>query len=153
MNNTDRSGNSMFHFRFAVVYRPIYALGSILNLVFFFFFQYYVFDYRMNLVIFWLCFAIIYINHGRIGINTAFWGDCGWYTVSGPSNNYLEPSVLGNYLKIPRRYIRPQSPQMQYLFLNYLHRGGFFCYCSKKIWRNADITLKFCIHIHLVIMK
>ena len=28
-----------------------------------------------------------------------------WYTVSGPSNNYLEPSVLGNYLKIPRRYI------------------------------------------------
>ena len=41
----------MFHFRFAVVYRPIYALGSILNLVFFFF-QYYVFVYRMNLVIF-----------------------------------------------------------------------------------------------------
>ena len=67
----------MFHFRFAVVYRPIYALGSILNLVFFFFFQYYVFGYRLNLVILRLCFTIIYINHGRIGINTAFWGDCG----------------------------------------------------------------------------
>ena len=31
---TARSGNSMFHFRFAVVYRPIYAQGRILNLVF-----------------------------------------------------------------------------------------------------------------------
>ena len=43
----------MFHFRFAMVYRPIYALGSrpILNLIFVFF-QYYVFGYRMNLVIF-----------------------------------------------------------------------------------------------------
>ena len=35
----------------------------------------------------------------------------------------------------------------------YLHGGDFFCYCSKKIWRNADITLKFCTHIHLGIMK
>ena len=42
----------MFNFRFAVVYRPIYALGRILNLVFFFFFQYYVFGYQINLVIF-----------------------------------------------------------------------------------------------------
>ena len=29
--------------------------------------------------------------------------------VSGPSNNYLEPSVIGNYSRIPRRNIRPQS--------------------------------------------
>ena len=35
----------------------------------------------------------------------------------------------------------------------YLHGGDFCCYCSKKIWRNADITLKFCTHIHLGIMK
>ena len=35
----------------------------------------------------------------------------------------------------------------------YLHGGEFCCYCSKKIWRNADITLKFCTHIHLGIMK
>ena len=55
---------------------PIYALGCIFNLVFFFF-QYCVFGYQINLVIFWRCYPIIYINHGRIGINTAFWGDCG----------------------------------------------------------------------------
>ena len=31
-----------------------------------------------------------------------------WYTVSGPSNIYLEPSVLGNYLKSPKsRYEEP----------------------------------------------
>ena len=35
----------------------------------------------------------------------------------------------------------------------YLHGGECFCYCSKQIWRNADITLKFCTHIHLGIMK
>ena len=142
----------MFHFRFAVVYRPIYALGSILNLVVFFFFQYYVFVYRMNVVIFWLCFPIIYINHGRIGINTAFWGDCGLiYTVSGPSNNYLEPSVLGNYLKIPRRYIRPHSPQMQYVFLNYLHWGEFFGYCSKK-YEGMQISLSNLAHTYILVL-
>ena len=83
----------MFHFRFAVVYRPIYALGSILNLVFFFFFQYYVFVYRMNLVIFWLCFPIIYINHGRIGINTAFWG---WLWPDIPSR---DPQIITSNLR------------------------------------------------------
>ena len=69
----------MFHFRFVVVYRPIYALGRILNLGFFFFFQYYVFGYLMNLVTFLTLFPhnIQYINHARIGINTALCGDCG----------------------------------------------------------------------------
>ena len=82
----------MFNFRFAVVYRPIYAPGSILNLVFFFF-QYYIFGYRMNLVVFWLCFAIIYINHGRIGINTAFWG---WLWPDIPSR---DPQIITSNLR------------------------------------------------------
>ena len=33
------------------------------------------------------------------------------YSVEGSSNNYREPKVRGNYLRVPRRYIRPQSPQ------------------------------------------
>ena len=34
------------------------------------------------------------------------------YTVEGSSNNYREPKVRGNYLRVPRRYIRPQSLQI-----------------------------------------
>ena len=74
MNNIARSGNSMFHFRFAVVYTPMVESEQILH------------------------FGMI----------------VAWYTVSGPSNNYLELLVLGNY-----RYISPQSPQMQYLCLKH----------------------------------
>ena len=50
MNNIARSGNSMFHFRFAVVYTPMVESEQILH------------------------FGMI----------------VAWYTVSGPSNNYLE---------------------------------------------------------------
>ena len=94
MNNTARSGNSIFHFRFAVVYSPIYALGRILNLVFLFFFQYCVFGYRINhSVTFWRCFPIIYIHHGRIGINTAFWG---WLSPDIPSR---DPQIITSNLR------------------------------------------------------
>ena len=110
----------MLHFRLAVVYRPIYALWRILNLVFFFF-KYCIFGYRINVVIFWLCFPIIYINHGRIGINTAFWW---WLWPDIPSRDSQIITSSLRFSVIISRSLDAISgrnhPQMQYLCLKYM---------------------------------
>ena len=59
-----------------------------------------------------------------------------WDTVEGSSNNYWEPKVWGNYLRVPRRYIRPQSPQNAVLFRFY--HGLYILWVNKvRISPNA----------------
>ena len=110
MNNTATIGNAMFYFRFAVVYHTIYAFGHILTLLFLFFFQNYIFrdHFGRDMGIFSHLFAsyLVLLIKGRFDYPIIFLN----ISIKRSSNNYLKPSVLGNYLNIPLRYIGPQSP-------------------------------------------